>query len=140
MLFYVARDEGNVTGPHPVGVIRRGFTTGEFSYDTQVCLHGTEDWLPLADWTHDLGLEEKPQPVAQLAHIKYASVLESTEKKSAFKIFWSLVCIVIGVLQTAFAVLTFGNFEIWISLLVLGIGLLWGVGGVSELIRQSKKK
>jgi hypothetical protein len=140
MLFYVTREDGSVTGPHPVGVLRRGLVSGDFSYDTPACLSGTEDWLPIGEWGADISLEPDGKKVEQPSRARYSAILDDPGKKSAFRIFWAALSVGIGLLKTGFSLLTLGMVDLWVSLLVFGLGLLWGIGGVAELMRQAKKR
>lgn len=112
MLFYVVRSDGSVTGPHPIGVIRRGLGSGEFSYETQVCLEGTQDWLPLTEWANEI---EPPAPAAQPPINRAAVYQQLTEKpkNTPLRIFWGVVILLGGIGQAmlAFIRLQFLDFD-----------------------------
>lgn len=101
LLFHVFRDGGAVTGPHPSAVLRRELESGDVSMETQVCLDGTQDWLPLSDWLDDI------QPAAQRAaaaprSVTYAQIVSAPPKNTPLRIFWGVLLLLAGISQALY--------------------------------------
>ncbi len=134
-LYFVSREDGTVSGPHHPNIIRREVDAGTLTLDTLIALEGTQDWLPIIEW----GTAIIPlAPKKSVAH--YAAVIPTIqEKKSAPRVFWAVMCIIIGLVKCAAGIFLMRPGSYALSSGLTAIGLLWGIAGTSELIRQSRK-
>lgn len=134
LLFHVHRMDGTVTGPHAVGVIRRGLQSGEFGPDTPLCLLGTEDWLPLSEWQSEIDGPPATPPRASglspaAAHwISQQQPGAAPGRNSALRTFWGVIVLLNGlsVFAYALALVSDGNTPFAIISTILASFLLWG--------------
>jgi len=107
LLFHVFRPDGSVTGPHPSAALRRELESGSVSLDTQICMDGTQDWLPLSDWADEI---QPPPPPQQLSArtAAYVQAVSTPPKNTPSRIFWGVILLLTGIGQGS---LTFAFFR-----------------------------
>ncbi|RYD38968.1 MAG: DUF4339 domain-containing protein [Verrucomicrobiaceae bacterium] len=138
LLFHVFRDGGAVTGPHPSAALRRELESGSVSLDTQVCLAGTEDWLPLSDWADEIQPQAPPQQLSART-AAYVQAVNTPPKNTAVRIFWGVILLLTGMGQGSVTFSLFGMGQPILAAGSLLLTIFWFVFGTSLMSAPKRR-
>ncbi|MDB6134687.1 MAG: hypothetical protein JWM59_2930 [Verrucomicrobiales bacterium] len=140
LLFHVFRNDCTVTGPHPCATLRRELEFGQISLDTQVCLDGTQDWLPLSEWA------EKIQPAVQTQRAAlapwsavYIQATDEPAENTVIRIFWGIIFLLTGFVHVSATFILLEPDLLPACSLSLALAIVWFVYG-TRLMSPPKRK
>jgi len=106
--------------------------------DTQVCMDGTQDWLPLSDWADEI---QPPPPPQQLSArtAAYVQAVNTPPKNTPVRIFWGVILLLTGISQGSLTFMLFSPELIIPFVISLALTIFWFVFGTS-LMSPPKRK
>ncbi|MDB6133048.1 MAG: hypothetical protein JWM59_1291 [Verrucomicrobiales bacterium] len=138
LLFHVFRNDCTVTGPHPSATLRRELEFGQINLETEVCLDGTQDWLPLGDWADEIQLQVQQAALAPRSAV-YIQAANEPARNTPIRIFWGIVFLLTGFVHVSATFILLEPDLLPACALSLALTIVWFVYGTRLMGPPNRK-